>query len=133
VSFEIEGIEATIASTAQKIEQRLRASSHSTNASYANIAWADQAANAGRQNLSLVTNAYAEGTVSIVDLLDAQNASVQADENAANAVYDFLVEAIALQRATGTYEVLMTSAERKERSSAIRGFVDARTAEEGRR
>jgi outer membrane protein TolC len=59
-----------------------------------------------------VGDAYSRGTVSIIDLLDAQNAALVADQVAANAVYDFLIDLIEVQRASGQLDFLRTPAER---------------------
>ncbi len=89
------------ASTAQRLEQRIRSALHTTGASFAAIALAQQAAEASGNNLGLVTDSYSRGAVSIIDLLDAQNAALVAEEAAANAVYDFLVSLMEVERSVG--------------------------------
>jgi outer membrane protein TolC len=85
----------------EKIEQRLRAAMHRAGASYAAIDLTREAAEAAGRNLDLVTDAYSEGVVSILDVIDAQNAALVADQNAANAVYDFLIDYVEVERAAG--------------------------------
>jgi outer membrane protein len=87
----------------ERVEQRLRSALHSTGASYARIGLAKDAAESSRNNLDLVKDAYAQGAVSILDLLDAQNASVLAEEAAANAVYDFLKDMLDVERSLGKF------------------------------
>jgi outer membrane protein TolC len=87
----------------ERIEERVRSTLHQTGASYAAIALAKDAAVASRNNLDLVQDAYAQGVVSILDLLDAQNASVLAEEAAANAVYDFLKDMLQVERSLGRF------------------------------
>ncbi|MDX1569994.1 MAG: hypothetical protein R3200_05865, partial [Xanthomonadales bacterium] len=57
---------------------------------------------------------------SIIDLLDAQNASLRAEESAANAVYDFLIEVMNVERATGQYDFLASPEEQRALARAIR-------------
>ena len=58
-------------------------------------------------------------------LLDAQNASVVADEAAANAEHDFLVEVMNWQRRVGQFEVLLSPAEKAALAEKIKQYVQA--------
>ena len=86
---------------AERIEQWLRSALHRAGASYAGIGLAEDAADAARRNLMLVTNAYEQGVLSILDLLDAQNAALIAEQGAATAVYDYLIDLMDAHRAGG--------------------------------
>ena len=55
------------------------------------------------KNLQLVTDSYERGIVSIIDLLDAQNQALSANLDAANAVYNFLVDLMKVQRSLGLF------------------------------
>ena len=50
-------------------------------------------------NLDLVEDAYARGVASLLDLLDAQTAALNAEELAANALYDYLIDLLEAKRA----------------------------------
>jgi len=120
-------LERTLA--AERIEQRIRTAMAATWATFPGVSLSRQAAVAARKNLDLVADAYARGAVSILDLLDAQNAARNADELAANAVYDFLIELMEAERSTATFQFFMTAEEREawfdrlERYFAERGIV----------
>ena len=96
----------------QRIEQRVRSALHTAGASYAAIGLAQDAAEAANRNLELVTDSYSRGAVSILDLLDAQNASLSATEDAANAIYDFLIDYLEVERSVGKFYMLATPEER---------------------
>lgn len=96
----------------QGIEARIRARTYSAGGAYRNIQWARQRQEAATSTLDLVSDAYARGAVDIIDLLDAQTSSVNAESAAANAVYDFMVEFMELQRATGAFDFMMTPEQR---------------------
>ncbi len=100
--------------TAERIEQRIRDALHQAGASYPNIQLSRDAAEAARRNLDLVTDQYVRGVVSIVDLLDAQNRALTADQRAENAVYDFLVDLMNVQRAAGQFDFFMSPAQRED-------------------
>ncbi len=82
----------------ERVKQRIRVALHDIGASYPSIQLSKDAATAARKNLDLVTEAYSRGAVSILDLLDAQNAALVAEETATNAVFDFLIDLMNLQR-----------------------------------
>ncbi len=97
--------------TRERIEQRIRATLYRIGASYPSIQLSKDAATAANKNLDLVTDAYTRGTVSILDLLDAQNAALVAEESATNAVFDFLIDLMNLQRSLGGFDFFLDAQE----------------------
>ncbi|MCF8069407.1 MAG: TolC family protein [Desulfobacterales bacterium] len=89
--------------TAELIEERIRHAVHLIRASYPSIWLSKDAAVAANKNLTLVTDSYTRGIKSIIDLLDAQNQSLVADQKAVNAVYDFMIDLMSLQRSVGYF------------------------------
>lgn len=110
-------------SVAQRIEQRIRTTIHIAGASYANIALARQASRAAKKNLEVVRDAYARGALTYLNLLDAQNAALVADQVAANAVYDFLSDQIAVQRAVSGFTFLMPNDEYQAWINGLSRFI----------
>ena len=91
----------------ERIEQRIRSALHDIEASYPSIQLSKNAANAAKKNLDLVSDAYSRGAVSILDLLDAQNSALVAEERATNAVFDFIIDLMNLQRSLGGFDFFM--------------------------
>ena len=110
---------------AQRIEQGIRSALHRVGASSAGIDLSRVSAEASRRNLELVADAYGQGAIDIIDLLDAQNAALIADEQAANAVYDFLIDLLEAQRAAGTIPLVMNADERAAFVERLRSFFGA--------
>jgi len=67
----------------------------------ATIGLAAASRDAAEKNLALVTDAYTEGAVAVITLLDAQNTVVTARIAADNAVYDHMAAMLRLQRLLG--------------------------------
>ncbi len=88
----------------QRVEQRIRFVLHQAQASFAGIQLTQDAAAAARKNLDLVGDSYSQGVLDIINLLDAQNQALVADLRAANAVYDFLIDLMNVQRAVGRFD-----------------------------
>jgi outer membrane protein TolC len=86
--LELDEFTLQLEATRQRVEQRVRSSMHATLSSWAAIDLSRQAAEAARNNLDLVSDAYAEGLVEIIRVVDAQNQALVAELVAANSVYD---------------------------------------------
>jgi outer membrane protein len=97
---------------AELVEEAIRVNINKATGSYAAIGYAQNSAKAANKNLELVTEQYSRGTTNIVDLLDAQNQALIADLTTANAIYDFLIDVIAVQRAIGRYDFMMPENEK---------------------
>ncbi len=91
----------------EQIETRVRNSLKQAKGSYPAIRLANDAAQAAEENLSLVIDSYSQGAVSITDLIDAQDASLEANLAAVNAQYQFMIDWIEVQRATANFDVLL--------------------------
>jgi outer membrane protein TolC len=89
--------------TAQRIEQNILFSINLIRASFPSIQLSRDAAVSSDKNLQLVTDSYERGIVSIIDLLDAQNQALSANLDAANSVYNFLVDLMKVQRSVGLF------------------------------
>ena len=107
-------------STEERVEEQIRNQLHAAQASYAQIDLSRAAADASRRNYELVSDAYARGTVTIIELLDAQDTSLTASAAAAESLYNFLITIMTLQRAVGGYDFLLTPQERSELADEFR-------------
>lgn len=126
-SEELSGLRVQRQAVAESVEQRVRSALHVTRSAYTSIRLSRQAAGAAQSNLDVVRDAYSRGTVSILDLLDAQNAARVADLRAATAVYDFVGGLMEVERAAARFDFFLTPGDqadwfaRAERYFAERG------------
>ncbi len=99
---------------AEVIVQQVLAAINKTRASYPSISLTRDAEESARKNLNLVIDSYIHGIKTIIDVLDAQNQYLKARLDAANAVYDFLIDYMGVQRAIGQFSVFMPPDMRKQ-------------------
>lgn len=118
-SRQLEQYKSQRASAQEKIALRIRSDMQSAKASYFAIAQSHAEQAAAHRALQLVTDAYSRGAVSILSVLDAQNSSLRADQVSTNALYDFVIQYMQLQRSLGQFDLLMTPDERTEFLSTI--------------
>lgn len=93
----------------EQIESRIRTAIQSASASYPAIRLSNDAAKAAIENLSLVTDAYSKGAVSITDLIDAQDAALAAKLASVEAQYTFMIDWVEIQRAVANFDLLLTT------------------------
>ena len=99
--------------TVERIATQIRTTLYKAAASYANIDLAREAARAANRNYELVLDAYRRGTLSILDLLDAQTEALNAKLDAAAAVYGYLIDLMGVQRAVGQFDFFVSASGRK--------------------
>jgi outer membrane protein TolC len=110
--FDLDRFEVQREAIQVAVDQRVRAAMETAGSSYAAIALTRDAAEAAGRNYDLISDAYGNGTVSITTVLDAQDAAVSSAEGAANAVHDFLLDLIRVERAVGTFGTLQPPEQR---------------------
>jgi outer membrane protein TolC len=108
-----------------RLNQRILRSLNNTRASYPSIKLSRDALDAATNNLQLVTDSYVQGIKSIIDLLDAQNQALNAELGAANAVYDFLIDLMGLQRSMGTFITFLPTEAKEEWMSRFKEYAEA--------
>ena len=113
-SIELMQINTQRLNTERLIEQKVRKEMENVRASYTNLGLTKEAEEAVVKNFELVQDSYAQGLVTITQLLDAQQAARSALFNSANTIYIFLVDLLNLERPTGQYYMLMTEEQKEE-------------------
>jgi len=119
---ELRQIQIERTAAAQQVDQRVRTALYQTGASFPSIRLSRKAAESARKNLDLVVDQYSRGAVDIIKLLNSQNAAIAANEAAANAVYDFLIDLMGVQRAVGQMSFFQSSEERTAWFERLKSF-----------
>jgi outer membrane protein TolC len=107
------------------VERRVRTATEALQSSFPSIRFKNDAAFNSRRNLEVVQERYAQGAVNITDLLEAQNASFQAEQNAAAGVYQFLLDLVEFQRSISWFEFEQTPESRAAFIDRARAYITA--------
>jgi outer membrane protein TolC len=99
--------------TTRKMELNLRSVILDLRVKSANLRLTKEAAEAADKNFELVQDSYSKGAVSIVSLLDAQNAALAANQSAANSVYEYFISLLEVERGFGGFAVITPLKEQK--------------------
>jgi outer membrane protein TolC len=119
-TFELRQLESLRASTEERVEEQIRNQLHAARAAQAQIALTATAAEASGKNFDLVSDDYARGTVTVIELLDAQDTALAASAGAAESLYNFLITIMSVQRAAGEFDFLLTPEARDELVARMR-------------
>ncbi len=111
---QLERLELERKALSARLEQRIRSTLQNSRATHTGIRLSREGAQAAAKNLELVTDAYSRGVVSILELLDAQNAALSAEQAASNAVFDFLLDLMDVQRAAGQFDFFLSAEDREQ-------------------
>lgn len=87
-----------------------------------NIELSDLSQRTAKESLELTQTSYESGAVNIVQLLDAQNNYLNAEQNKINAIYNYLLGTITIQRLIGDFHLLNSDA---ENLAFIQRFMDS--------
>lgn len=123
-SLEIKQMETERNSIKEQLEQRIRSSLIQVATSMALIDVTKEAATAAEKTLHLVTDAYAKGMATMLDLIDSQNAARTADEVSANAVYDFLIDLMQFERSINSLDFFVDPSQRGALFNAFNKFLE---------
>ncbi|MEE9397661.1 MAG: TolC family protein [Methylococcales bacterium] len=94
----------------EQIEARVRSALQKSKGSFPAIRLSKAAAQAAEENFYLVSDSYAQGVVSITDLIDAQNAKLESNLSAIQALYLFMIDWVEIQRAVANFDLLLDDA-----------------------
>jgi outer membrane protein len=121
-SYQLEQLKIQKRSAEEKIALRIRYEMENLKATHFGIQQSQIEVEAANKTLHLVSDAYSRGALSILNLIDAQASSLRSKQVSANALYDFYIAYIQLQRAVGQFDALMTATEKKEFMDALDNF-----------
>lgn len=120
----VRGLEYSEDFTRQLVQQRTLNALYALEASYSDIHFSAIAADRAQLNLNIVTEKYQAGSVSIVDLLDAQNEAFVQKQNYALANYSFLEDLVDYMRAMNWFEYMSTDQQNQDWLMQATHFIE---------
>jgi outer membrane protein TolC len=125
LSHDLAELKLRLRQATEETEEAIRLALFETKKSYPAIDLAREAARAAGRNRRLVTDAYGRGVVSIIELLDAQNAALVAEQKAAGAVFEFLSDLMKVHRAVGRFDFFQSAAQREAWFDELKAYFKA--------
>lgn len=108
VNVQLEQLELSNTNLDQALELSIRSSTVNLLSATTNLKYSKKASESANQNYILVQNYYREGAVNITQLIDAQEASLNASLQAAVAVYEYILANLQLEYSIGLFSMFLT-------------------------
>lgn len=108
---------------AQRIEQNVRVQLQFARASLGVVRENETAARTAQESLELITEAYGQGLVTVVSLLEAQTNALLSNRNVTNAIFDYLINLKRVERALGKFEAFATSEEQVALVKRLEAYI----------
>ena len=121
--YQLEQLRIQKRAAEEKIALRIRYEMENLKSTYFGIQQSQIEVEAANKTLKLVSDGYTQGALSILNLIDAQESSLRAQQVSANALYDFFIAYMQLQKAVGQIDVLMTKSEKEEFLKQLDEFI----------
>ena len=123
-SIELQGLDYDRRNLINQLEQRVRTNMELVGASYANIEQSNAAASASQRNFDVVQDSYSQGVVSIIQLIDAQNAFLESQFLAVNSIYQFVIDVLNVERSVGLFYTLSSPEQRDDYFLRLEAFMN---------
>jgi len=108
---ELRRLKALRKQTIELLTQQIYSTIYGAGSSHPSMALTRRAAESAKRNLAVIQDKYAHGSVSILELLDAQNNAFVTEQSERLAVYQYVEDAINVGRAMAWFEPLRTQEE----------------------
>lgn len=116
-------IEILIEQTKRNIEREVENNALSTLNQISNIQLSEISLESATENLDLTQTAYSNGAVNIIQLIDAQSNLLNAEIANSNALYNFMLSALSLERSLGFYFFQQDESSRQAFKNRIQEFI----------
>ncbi len=106
-----------------KLETGIRTNVQKLRTSYLELELSKNAANAAESNFKMVQDAYFQGAVNLIQLIDAQNVMVRTKHMSNIAYYQYVLDFIQVQRYQGKFIFLSSEEEQKAYTDKLQEFL----------
>lgn len=109
----------------QELELGLRISFETAGASFSAVNLSREASDAAGKNFEIIQDSYSQGLANITTLVDAQNVALQTSLEAENAVYQFMIDILNLERLVGYYYLVASPEERDDFYARLNQYISS--------
>ncbi|MCF6240630.1 MAG: TolC family protein [Bacteroidales bacterium] len=106
-----------------QLEAGIRSSVQRLRTSFLELELSKNAAQAAESNFKMVQDAYFQGAVNLIQLIDAQNVMIKTKNMANIAYYQYVIDYIQVQRLQGKFVFLSSNEEQQNYSANLREFI----------
>jgi outer membrane protein TolC len=111
----------------QNLELSIRASTVSLLSATTNLSFSRQSAESATKNFKLIQNNYKEGAVNITQVIDAQQAALNAQFGAAISVYEFILANLQIEYSVGFFSMFSTEEDLEDFQNRFLEYISNNT------
>jgi outer membrane protein TolC len=120
---QLEQLEFSNSNLDQALELSIRANTISLLSATTNLGYSKQSAESANKNFLLVQNNYKEGAVNITQVIDAQEAALNANLQAAISVYEYIFANLQLEYSIGLFSMFLTEEQLADFNNRFLEFI----------
>ncbi|NOR87416.1 MAG: TolC family protein [Bacteroidales bacterium] len=106
-----------------QLETGIRSNVQKLRTSYLELELSKNAANAANENFKMVQDAYFQGAVNIIQLIDAQNVMTRTKHMANIAYYQYVLDYLIIERYQGKFIFLNSEEEREDYAKRLQNYL----------
>ncbi|TKG90420.1 hypothetical protein EYV94_23735 [Puteibacter caeruleilacunae] len=97
----------------KQLELQVRSTIITANASYLRTVQSEIAREKAHKNFEIIQDYYKQGLIDVINLIDAQNSLLQSELSATNAIYQFIIDFLTVERSIGKFYFLASEEEKE--------------------
>ena len=121
--IKMEDLDYTKSEVLNNLEQGIRANTQKVSVSYRSVELSENAKEAAQKNFESVQEAYKQGVIDVIQLLDAQNVMLNTSLLATKSYYQYVLDFLQLERLTGKYNFLESVTKQEEYNVRLSQFL----------
>ncbi len=107
----------------KKLETAVRANVQKLRASYLELELSKNAAKAAAENYNIVRDAYFQGAVNLIQLIDAQNVTIKTKQMANVAYYQYILDYLTVERYQGKFTFLSSDEDKQDYINRLQNLI----------
>ena len=112
------------ANALSQFELQLRSNMETVGVSYSSVGLSRKAADAALANFEIVQDLYRQGLANVTQLIDAQRSALQTEVSATNALYQFILDFLNVERSIGSFYFLSTPQQQQRFFDELQRFIN---------
>ncbi|MEM1321901.1 MAG: TolC family protein [Bacteroidota bacterium] len=121
--IQLQQLQLTRQNVRNQLELAIRSNMETIYVSYTRMDLSRVAADASDKNFDVIQDAYNQGQVNITALIDAQNNNLQSELSAINAVYEFILDFLTLERSIGFFYFLASEEDKNQFFQQVNDYL----------
>ncbi len=123
IMINIEKLKDQQENTRKLLELQIRSNLEDVSAAYNRMLLSEEATIAAKKSLEIAQDSYKQGLLTVSDLIEVQNATLQTEQLKASALYQFYQSFLAVERSIGFFYSMTTEKEKQDFRNRLSNYM----------